>query len=207
MKDVKSPWIPCMKSWNLRSIGLLILSSVILCWAIIISVLIALEEQSIVTVVANILICAFGICQFLYFLFIFVIERRKYQMSEEGLTISYGGSIRKFYPWTMFQKILVCDFDHAPKYPPNCSVIIRLAAFEEPHGPHSIQKKLTISGIDRWRGYHYTMRNFTKILFLEYTPELLEEVKHFSQLQVMFSLTKYGKEKMASIYPKNSTNT
>ena len=200
MKKVKPYWKPCMcsRAWNSRSIGLLILSLLILGWAIVVSVYIAIAEQGLVPAVAVMIILIFGVGQFLYFSFLFVIERRKYQMNEKGITVLYGRHTAKFYPWTMFQKIVVCDFDHATKSPSNCFLIIRLAAFEELYGPHSKKQKRMLSGIESWRGYHYAVRNFASLLFLEYSPALLEEIMHLSKLQVMFSLTKYGKAKMES---------
>lgn len=198
MKKVKPYWKPCMcsKAWNSRSIGLLILSLLILGWAIVVSVYIAIAEDGLVPAVAIMVILTFGVGQFLYFSFLFVIERRKYQMNENGITILYGGHMLKFYPWTRFHNIVVCDFDHATKIPSNCFLIIRLATSEEPYGPHSKKQKHTLSGIESWRGYHYTVRHCTNILFIEYSPALLDEIKHLSNLPIVFSLTKYGKAKM-----------
>lgn len=186
----------CSKAWNNRSIGLLILSLLILSWAIVVSVYIAIAEEGFVPLVTVIVILTFGIGQFLYFSFLYVLEGRKYQMNEEGITVLYGGHIRKFYPWTVFPKIVVCDFDHATKLPSNCFLIIRLASFEEPYGPHSKKQRSTLSGVESWRGYHYTVRNFNNILFLEYSPALLDEICKLSNLQVVFTLTKYGKQRM-----------
>ena len=193
-------WEACMrsKSWNNRRICLFILTLLILGWAIGVSVCIAITEEGLVPVVAVIVVLAFGLGQFLYFSFLYVIEGRKYQMNEDGILILYSGHIQKFYPWAMFRKIVVCDFDHATKIPSNCFLIIRLAAFEEPHGPHSKEQKCMLSGIESWRGYHYTVRNFTNILFMEYSPALLEDLMRLSKLPMMFSLTKYGRAKLES---------
>lgn len=198
MKKVNAYWNPCMcsKAWNNRSSGLLILSLLIFGWAIVVSAYIAIAEEGFASVVAILVVITFGVAQLLYFSFLYVIEKRKYRMNEEGITVLYGGRIQKFYPWAAFTKIVVCDFDHASKYPSNCFLVIRLASLEEAHGPHSQTHKYTLAGIETWRGYHYTMRNFTKIIFLEYSPALLNELVYFSELQVMLSLTKYGKDKM-----------
>ncbi len=203
MEKTKPYWKPCMcsKAWKNRRIGLLILSLFNLGCTIAISVYIAyiaITEEGFVPAVAVMIILTFGVGQFLFFSFVFVIEGRKYQMNEEGITVLYGGHIQRSYPWTVFQKIVVCDFDHATKFPSNCFLIIRLAAFKESHGPYSKKQKYMLSGIESWRGYHYTIRNFTNILFLEYSPALLDEIVRLSNLQTMFSLTEYGKAKMGS---------
>ena len=117
-------------------------------------------------------------------------------MSKEGISILYCGCIEKFYPWNVFKKIVVCDFDHASGYPPNCRIIIRLSSFDESYGPHSKKQKYRLCGVESWRGYHYTVRNFNKILFMEYSPELLDEISKLSNLGVMFSLTQYGRSLM-----------
>lgn len=196
-------WKPCMKSWNMRRIVLLIISLFILVFAIATSIYLIIVEYTIypeITVITMILMLALGIGQFLYFYFTFVLEGRKYKLDENGIWILYGKFIKKFYPWVSFQKIVVCDFDHATKNPTNCSIIIRLASFEEPYGPSSPQKKYSLtgslSGIESWREYHYTIRHFTHILVLEYSPELLDEILQLSNLRVTFSLTRYGKAKL-----------
>lgn len=51
----------CSRAWNSRSIGLLILSLLILGWAIAISVYIAIEDESLVSVVAVMVILIFGV--------------------------------------------------------------------------------------------------------------------------------------------------
>lgn len=198
MENLLPHWKPCMysKAWKKRSIGLWILSFLILSWAIAVSVFIAITEEGLVPLTTIIAILAFGIGQFMYFSFIYVVEGRKYQMDDKGITVLYSGHMRKFYPWNAFSKIVVCDFDHATKAPSNCFVVIRLATFDEPYGPHSKTQKYKLSGVETWRGYHYTVCNFSRIVFLEYSPELLGEISKLSNLQVVFSLTKYGKRIM-----------
>ena len=196
-----SCWLPCMKSkaWHARGVGLMVLSFLILTWSIVVSVLIVAEEYSLFTTIAVTIILAFGLGQYLFFLFLFLIEKRAYHLDENGITILYGGLKQRFYHWSVFQEIVVCDFNHASKYPPNCFLIIRLSSDEEPYGPNSKQQKYTLAGIESWRGYFYTMRHFSGILFLEYSPALLEEIKKASALQVKLSLTKYGKAKMKCV--------
>ena len=98
----------------------------------------------------------------------------------------------------MFGKIVVCDVAHATKFPDICEVVIRLSAMDEPYGPHSKKQKYNISGIASWRKYNYSIRNFSKILFLEYSPALLDEVVRLSKLPFTFSVTSYGKAKLES---------
>lgn len=200
MDEMNSNWMLCMRSkaWNTRRLGLLILSFFILAWAIVVSIYISITETGTVVTVAVVGILVFGVLQFLYFSLLYVIEGRKYHLNETGITILYHGGVRKFYPWTSFKNIMICDFDHATKAPSNCFLIIRLSTFEEPYGPCSKRQRYTLSGLESWRGYHYTVRNFTKILFFEYSPALLDEIVNKSKLHAVFLLTKYGNEKMKS---------
>ena len=122
---------------------------------------------------------------------------RKYHMDENGIAVSYFPKRKRFYPWKAFFGIVVCDFDHSPKYPSNCYLIIRMAAFDEDDGPYSKGPSRTFWGMEKWRGYKYTEKNFDKIVFLGYSPELLEEVCRLSKLPVTYSLTQYGEALMA----------
>ena len=114
------------------------------------------------------LVLIFGIGTFCFFAFGNIIDSRKYAADQKGITISYICGYKKFYPWHVFPKIVVCDYDHAGKYPEN---------------------------IDSWRGYFYTtFRNSQKILCLSFSPERLDEIQKMSKLQVVYAFTKYGKK-------------
>lgn len=165
-------------------------------------------SDSVIITIFIIVVPILGIGYFLYTSFLCVVEARKYQMKEEGILILYCGRIQKFYPWSAFRKIVVCDFKHVPKSPFLCELIIRLATYDEPHGPHSKNERYTFwGGIEKWRGYDYTMHRFDKILFWEYSPKLLEEMLHLSNLQMMYSLTEYGQAKMESYSMYNEGET
>ena len=198
MEKTNFSWKPCMKSWNIRSIGMEIMAIVFLVVITAYPFVLGAMEGETVPLFAAIGAPVLGMMSFLFFSFAVAFERRCFQMNEEGITILYCGQIRRFYPWTMFGKIVVCDVDHATKFPENCSVVIRLAALEEPYGPHSKKQKYNISGIASWRKYNYSIRYFSKILFLEYSPALLDDVVRVSGLPFTFSLTDYGKAKLES---------
>ena len=198
MKKKEYDWKPCIKAWHTRGMGLWILSFFILVGITLFPVVCAASAGEPVPLGFLIGYFMVGIIQLLIFSFACVIDRRKYQMNEEGITICYCGRIWRFYPWTMFHKIVVCDVDHAPKYPEICTVVIRLSALEEPYGPHSKKQKCNISGIATWRKYNYLLRHCSTILLLEYTPDMLDEVVCLSKLPFTFSLTKYGKAKLES---------
>lgn len=198
MKKKNSDWKPCIKAWHTRGMGLWILSFFLLV-GITLSPAISIAAEG-EAVPPSLVIGSFilGLAQLLFFSFPCTIDRRKYQMNEAGITILYCGRIQRFYPWTMFHKIVVCDVDHATKFPENCSVVIRLSAMEEPYGPHSKKQKCNISGIATWRKYNYILRNCSSILLLEYSPDMLDEVVRLSKLPLMFSLTDYGRAKLES---------
>lgn len=164
MEKNNSSWKLCMKSWNISSIGMEIMAIVFLVVITAFPFVLGAMEREPVPLFAAIGAPVLGMMNFLFFSFGVVFERRRFQMNEEGITILYCGRIRRFYPWTMFQKIVVCDVSHTTKFPDNCSVVIRLAAMEEPCGPHSKKQKYNISGIASWRKYNYSIRNFSKIL-------------------------------------------
>ena len=206
MKKKDSDWKPCIKAWHTRGMGLWILSFFLLVGITLFPVICAVSAGEAVPLGYVVGFFILGIMQLLFFSFACTIDRRKYQMNEAGITILYCGRIRRFYPWTMFHKIVVCDVDHATKFPENCSVVIRLSAMEEPYGPHSKKQKCNISGIATWRKYNYILRNCSNILLLEYSPDMLDEVVRLSKLPFMFSLTRYGKailESNASSGKKN----
>lgn len=141
------------------------------------------------------LVLIFGIGTFCFFAFANIIDSRKYAADQKGITISYICGYKKFYPWHVFPKIVVCDYDHAGKYPENCKLIIRLGPHGEFRGPLSRNKRYNISGIDSWRGYFYTtFQNSQKILCLSFSPERLDEIQKMSKLQVVYAFTKYGKK-------------
>ena len=198
MKKKESAWKPCIKAWHTRGMGIWILSFFLLVGITLFPVICAVSAGEAVPPGLVIVFFILGVVQLLFFSFACVIDRRKYQMNEEGITILYCGCIRRFYPWTMFHKIVVCDVDHANKIPSICSVVIRLSALEEPYGPHSKKQKCNMSGIASWRKYNYILRNCSTILLLEYSPDLLDEVVRLSKLPFMFSLTDYGRAKLES---------
>jgi len=202
-------WKPCMysKTWFNQIVLKIILSLLLMGGLIIFSVHIAKTEKGFFPIVCIIATLTFGVAQLLYFTFYCILEGRQYKINGEGISVLYGGLIQRFYPWSAFQKIVVCDFAHATKFPSICYIIIRLAAFEEPYGPHSKQQSHMLSGIESWRGYDYTMHNFSRILFVEYSPAILENIMHLSKLPVIFMLTNYGKEKieLATMNEKNET--
>lgn len=139
------------------------------------------------------LVLIFGIGTFCFFVFCNIIDGRKYVADQKGITISYISGYKKFYPWHVFSKIVVCDYDHASKCPENCKLIIRLGPHGEFCGPLSKNKRYNSAGVDNWRGYFYTtFRNPQKIICLSFSPERLEEIQQLSKLQVIYSFTKYG---------------
>lgn len=206
MNKKDSPWKPCLysKHWKYSLRGLLIITFLLMVLTIGLAVYAARAaaaegSDSLIITIFVIVVPILGIGLFLYYSFIGVVEARKYQINEDGISILYCGRIQKFYPWSAFRKIVVCDFKHVSKYPFLCELIIRLATYDEPHGPHSKNERYTFfGGIEKWRGYDYTIHRFDKILFWEYSPELLEEMVHLSNLPMMYSLTRYGKAKMES---------
>lgn len=193
-----SSWKLCMKIWHVRSMCLWIFSIFLLILFAFPMVLAAMEGDAVSLGIA-IGLAILGIGQLLCSFFMFGIERRKYQMSEEGITILYYGRMQKFYPWSAFRKIVVCDVNHATKFPEICEMVIRLSAMDEPDGPHSKKQKRNLTGIASWRKYGYFVRNFSNILLLDYSPELLDELVRVSGLPFTFSLTSYGKAKLESI--------
>lgn len=192
-----SSWKLCMKIWQVRSMGLWIFSIFLLVFLAFLVALAAMEGDPVSLGIA-ICVAILDIGQLLCSFFMFGIERRKYQMSEEGITILYYGRMQKFYPWSAFRKIVVCDVNHATKFPEICEMVIRLSAMDEPYGPHSKNQKRNLSGIASWRKYGYFVRNSSNILLLDYSPELLDELVRVSGLPFMFSLTSYGKAKLES---------
>ncbi len=206
MNKKDSPWKPCLcskESKYLRS-GALIMAALLMFFAIGLAVYVARAaaaegSDSLIITIFVIVVPILGIGLFLYTSFLCVVEARKYQINEDGISILYCGRIQKFYPWSAFRKIVVCDVNHIDKFPDQCDLIIRLATYDEPHGPHSKNERYTFwSGIEKWRRHLYTTHRFDKILFWEYSPKLLEEMLHLSNLQMMYSLTEYGQAKMES---------
>lgn len=189
----------CMKfkRWKeSRIVGLFVVICLFLL-PIICSVLLVIEGGSPMIPVYCIGICAFGIVMFLNAFNTYRRQGRKFSMDENGITVSYFPKRKRFYPWKAFFGIVVCDFGHSTKYPSNCYLIIRMAAFDEDDGPYSKNPSRTFYGIEKWRGYKYTEKNFDKIVFLGYSPELLDEVRRLSKLPVTYSLTQYGEALMA----------
>lgn len=189
----------CMKSdrWKVSRIIGLVAAICIFVMSAIISVSLAIEGSSPMIPVYCICTFTFGIVMSLKAFNIYRRQGRKYSMDENGITVSYLPKYKRFYPWKAFFGIVVCDFDHSPKYPSNCYLIIRMAAFDEDDGPYSKDPSRTFWGMEKWRGYNYTEKNFDKIVFLGYSPELLDEVRRLSKLPVTYSLTQYGEALMA----------
>jgi hypothetical protein len=184
------------KAWLNRDIFVLILAVLIFGFCLSVPMLLGITDITEVLAEAIITFSIGLTCLIFAFYATCVVGRRKYRISEEGISILYCGRKEKFFPWNVFRKIVICDFDHSNKYPQICSVIIRLASIDEPYGPHSKKQKHRLSGVETWRGYFYTIRQPNHIIFLEYSPELLDEIAKLSNLGVMFSLTKYGEAKM-----------
>lgn len=181
----------CMnsRSWNSRRGFSLVLAVLILLFFV------AFASYGFAeTAVLSTIILLVGIGLFSCFVFCIVVEGRMYIADEKGITISYVCGLKKFYPWHVFPKIVVCDFDHATKYPSNCYLIIRLGFKDEFCGPLSRNKRYNSVNVDSWRGYYYTIFRPNKILFLGFSPERLEEIQKLSKLQVVYSFTRYGKE-------------
>lgn len=119
---------------------------------------------------------------------------RRYSIDKCGITVSYCNRFRMFYPWNMFQRIVVCDISHAGKDPGICHLVIRLAPDNEEYGPLSKKRQYARPYIDRWRGDWYTFVRFRKIICITFSPERLEEIQQLSKLPVLYSLTIYGRE-------------
>ena len=193
-----STWKPCMKTWRVRSMVLWIFSILLFVFLTFLMVLVAMEWDAIFLGI-EIGLAILGIGQLLCSFFLFGIERRKYRMGKEGITILYYGRMQKFYPWSAFRKIVVCDVNHATKFPDTCEVVIRLSAMDEPYGPHSKKQKRNLSGIASWRKYGYFVRNYSNILLFNFSQELLDEFIRMSELPFTFSITDYGKTRLESI--------
>lgn len=123
-----------------------------------------------------------------------IIEWRKYSVDEKGIKVYYCNQYVKFYPWSMFSRLIVCDICHAGKTPSVCHFVIRLAADDEECGPLSEKRQYARPHIDRWRGAWYTFVRFRKIICITFSPERLEEIQQLSKLPVIYSLTIYGRE-------------
>lgn len=190
----------CMntRSWRLQRIATLLIAIVLFCLlgGYAIAMILYSEDEVFSTIMAIFLILA-AVWSFIYFFLVYMKEARKFCMDEEGLTVSCFPKQKRFYPWKAFFGIVVCDFNHASKNPENCQLIIRMSAFDEDDGPYSKNPSRTFWGMEKWRGYKYTEKNFDKIVFLGYSPELLEEVCRLSKLPVTYSLTQYGEALMA----------
>ena len=189
----------CMNSKSWRSTRIFVLVLTILLFLLFVGAgigLLLLEEKSLLIWIGAAVMILIGCWISILYGIDFIRGGRKYCMDEEGLTVSYFPNVKKFYSWDLFSGIVVCDFNHATKNPENCQLIIRLSAVHESDGPYSKNPSRTFWGIEKWRDYEYTMANYDGIIFLGYSPELLDEVCRLSKLPVKFSLTKYGRELM-----------
>ncbi len=187
----------CMKSrnWKAERIVGLVLMIFLLCAFVGISIgLLFADSNSTFVTVSAVVIFFLGIGVFLFMFHAYVQQGRKYCMDAKGITVSYFPKYKKFYPWETFSSAVVCDFGHATKNPENCYLIIRLAAFDEPDGPYSEEPSRTFWGMEKWRGNKYTERNFNNIIFLGFSPDLLEELQQLSKLPATYSFTEYGKK-------------
>lgn len=192
---------PCMESrhWKNRRVFTRVLYLIIFCWILSIAIFVAIEGETSIRVFVPAFFMLVDICLLSYFVVCDVVEGRKYCADKNGITISYCKRVIKFYPWRMFQRIVVCDFDHATKYPQNCFLIIRLSTLEEPLSDFSANRRKNNSSMEPWRRYRYTMKRFRKIIFLGFSPKVLDEIQGLSNLPVVYSLTKFGED----IYQQN----
>ena len=86
-----------MKTWRVRSMVLWIFSILLFVFLTFLMVLVAMEWDAI-SLGIEIGLAILGIGQLLCSFFLFGIERRKYRMGKEGITILYYGRMQKFYP-------------------------------------------------------------------------------------------------------------
>lgn len=131
-----------------------------------------------------------------YAVFLYTIDSREYEIDSEGIVLRYAKLYRKRYAWNEITEISICDIHHAPKNRDSFDIAIRILVGTEDKSRESLASIL--SGIDNWRSYEYEVKNFQKIIILDYSRSRVEKIREASRKEVKDYLTAQAKLRLES---------
>lgn len=136
-------------------------------------------------VASCLLLVMLGIVACIYCVVVYIIDTRTFHLGIDGITVQYVDSYTKQYHWNEISSIIICDIYHSTRSTEIFERVIRFAIGEEPDGPLNKNKQLTLSGHDKWSTYEYGLSHFQTIISISFTTDRLEQVKAFSNMEIL----------------------
>lgn len=107
---------------------------------------------------------------YLLFLLCVFVEERKYQVSAEGIQISYPFRITHKYSWDDFSEIALCKVRYNSKYPQMHSVAIRCVVGKEKRGPQDAKQ-----ANEKWSTELYEVKHWKSVVTIEFSDQRFKE--------------------------------
>ena len=180
-KCITSRWYS-LQAKITRTIGIVL--GIILC---LLGVIIVITSDSSCSEVAAgcILLVMLGIVACIYCIVVYIIDTRTFQLGTDGITVQYADSYTKQYHWSEISSIVICDVYHSTRSTEIFEHVIRFAIGEEPEGPLNKNKQWTLGGHEKWSTYEYSLAHFQTVISISFTPDRLEQVKAFSDMDIL----------------------
>lgn len=118
---------------------------------------------------AGLFIVFIGVAILAFGIFIYMIEAREYQITEEGIIIRYFRHFEVRYPWSSVIEIVICESDQAPKDADAYDTVIRILA--------GFHQKEDLRWQDNWTVNKPQIKHFRQELLITYSEARLEEIK------------------------------
>ena len=107
-----------------------------------------------------------------------IVTARKYEIDENGMTISYPFGIKQRHSWLQFHEIAICKIHYASATTAH-TVSIRCTLAEEKRGP-----SIAVVAREKWTRLHYHIFHFKTVIPIYYTEDRIKEFHHFCPLPI-----------------------
>lgn len=115
---------------------------------------------------------------------------RSYQVTEKVFELKNFKKKVLQYSWEEISEISVCDVHHATKSYVHDKVI-RVVLAPEKNGPTNPKCSRHVgTGLERWRDYSYSLKNYRKIILIEYSEERLNQIQEVYKKEIKDYRTK-----------------
>lgn len=138
---------------------------------------------------AYILVFVIGAAFCAFCIFGYAIDTREYAVTDTGIQIRYLGKFNDEYRWQDVSHICVCDVNYAPKDHTTFLLAVRIAFGPEKDGPANGKTVANASTVAKWRKSEYHFIHFRKILLIDYSEQVADEIRKASNREVDYLFT------------------
>ena len=114
----------------------------------------------------------------------YLIDSRKYMLTDEGIVLQYFGKIKKLYSWDSVKEVGICKVNYTTRGPEEYLTVLRVVTIDEKKGPQH--------GPGFWANGLYTQYHWRSIItisyneyrhqsFMSFCPEKVVDYRHLKR--------------------------